>query len=178
MPLERSKKYVSFAVDWSSERANHTYFIERDFRMLPARKLLVATFIAAISLACSLQRTTAESQPHRMYLAMISAGVRATESPTTTSPATTIRVLAQAGQSCAADEWMPVHGARIMLRVGRISQMATTDLMGQVLFSATAEPAILQVEWPVGMLPCPSSQPIVELPAGTREVTFLARYLP
>ena len=178
MPLKRRKPNVSFAINRTSERANHVLLLERAFIMPSAKKIFVVIFIVLIGLTWSLQRATAESQPHRVYLAMISAGIRATEPQTTTSPATTIRVVAQAGQSCTADEWMPVYGARILLRGGRISQMATTDPMGQALFSATTEPAILQIEWPAGMLPCPNSQPIVELPAGAGEVTFLARYLP
>jgi hypothetical protein len=51
--------------------------------------------------------------------------------------------------------------------------MAITDESGYVLFNATTGPAVIQIERPVGFLPCPNSRPIVELPVGILAIPVL-----
>jgi hypothetical protein len=162
----------------TSERAN-TVAAERELViMIRACQAFAATFIAIVGLAPLLQQASAELQPHRVYLPIVAVNVSSSEPTTTTSPSEIINVTARSSQSCQAGETQPVIGARITVISNQMSRVAMTDERGLALFSATTGPAVIQVEWPAGFLPCPHSRPIVELPAGTGEVEFLARSAP
>ena len=116
---------------------------------------------------------TADGQ-HRVYLGLVTAGSGLANRVSTTGPSPTLSVTARAGLSCSDEETVPVRGARITVITDSSSRIAMTDEAGNVLFSATTEPAVIQIEWPVGFLPCPNSRPYVELPAGAGEVEFIA----
>lgn len=163
-----------------------------------ASRIVFATFIAILALALVLQQAAAEPGPrpglaeeplpavaaepspdvgediHRMYLPMLAADVGSSSRSHTSTPNAAISVAAQSVLSCDTDEAMPVGGARITVVSDRASRVAMTDASGFVLFSATAAPAVIQIEWPAGYLPCPNSRPLVELPSGTGEVEFTA----
>lgn len=116
---------------------------------------------------------TAEGQ-HRVYLGLVAAGSGLANRVSTTGPSPALSVSARAGLSCSDGETVPVRGARVTVITDDSSRIAMTDEAGNVLFSASTDPAVIQIEWPVGFLPCPNSQPVVELPAGTGEVEFIA----
>ena len=141
---------------------------------MKATRVVLATLIALMGLTFVLQRAAAEARPHRVYLAMVAAGTNQANRASTSSPNATISVEARAGLSCGEGESVPVRGARITVVTDHSRRVALTDDTGFALFSATSEPAVIQIEWPVGFLPCPNSRPIVELPSGTGEVQFTA----
>ncbi len=138
-----------------------------------ATRIVSATFIALVGLALVLQQAAAEPETHRVYLAMVTVAGPASQASNST-PNAGISVAARAGLSCDGGETVPVSGARITVITDHTSQIAMTDATGYALFTATAEPAVIQIEWPVGFLPCPNSRPIVELPNGSGEVRFMA----
>lgn len=116
---------------------------------------------------------TADGQ-HRVYLGLVATGSGLANQVNTTGPSPTLSVTARAGLSCSDGETVPVRGARVTVITDDSSRIAVTDEAGSVLFSATTDPAVIQIEWPVGFLPCPNSRPVVELPTGTGEVEFIA----
>ena len=85
-----------------------------------------------------------------------------------------IRVLANAALSCDAGEGSPVMGARVTVFTQNSVSMAFTNQVGEALFGAVQGPALVQIEWPAGLMPCPNSPITAELPSGVGEVTFLA----
>lgn len=143
-------------------------------------RFVFAVFIAIVGCMLILQQATAESASdtgagqYRVYLALVSAGSGPANRAVPATRDGAISVTARAGLSCSDGETVPVRGARITVITDESSRIAMTDETGNVLFSATAEPAVVQIEWPVGFLPCPNSRPVVELPAGTGEVEFIA----
>lgn len=116
---------------------------------------------------------TADGQ-HRVYLGLVAAGSGLANRFSTTGPSPTLSVTARAGLSCSDGETVPVRGARVTVVTDDSSRIATTDEAGNALFSATTDPAVVQIEWPIGFLPCPNSRPVIELPTGTGEVEFIA----
>jgi len=155
-----------------------------------AARVIIAISIAFVGLMFVLQRAAAEAGhrpetspefseglaegPHRVYLAMVTARSGEANRASTSMPNATIGVGARAGLSCDDGETVPVGGARITVVTDEGPRIAMTDETGYALFTATMQPAVVQIEWPVGFLPCPNSPPIVELPSGTGEVEFMA----
>lgn len=146
-------------------------------------RILVATFVALLGLTLLLQQATADSgagsepnaSTHQVYLPAVSVSSGLTSRSSSSTPNTAISVAAQAVLSCEdTSEPMPVSGARIIVITDHSSRIAMTDASGSVLFSASPEPAVIQIEWPVGLFPCPNSSPSVELPNGIGEVKFMA----
>ncbi|MFQ5856775.1 MAG: hypothetical protein ACE5LU_14165 [Anaerolineae bacterium] len=137
-------------------------------------RVIFAAFIAIVGLTVVLQQAAAEPSRHRVYLAMITVRTSPATRANTSAPNSAISVAARAGLSCEGGETVPVSGARIMVMTDHMTLIAMTDETGYALFSATTEPAVIQIEWPVGFLPCPNSRPIVELPNGAGEVEFTA----
>lgn len=90
------------------------------------------------------------------------------------SPSSGIHVAALAALTCEPGEGSPVMGARITLITENGISMALTSQTGEALFSATSGSAVVQIEWPVGLVPCPNSTVSAELPAGAGEVQFVA----
>ncbi|MFQ5592831.1 MAG: hypothetical protein ACE5HA_01645 [Anaerolineae bacterium] len=133
----------------------------------------LALFLQPASAAPEHEPATADGQ-HRVYLGLVAAGSGLANRVSTTSPNPTLSVTARAGLSCSDDETVPVRGARVTVITDDSSRIAMTDEAGNVLFSATTDPTVIQIEWPIGFLPCPNSRPYVELPAGTGEVEFVA----
>jgi len=89
-----------------------------------------------------------------------------------------IHVVANAAETCGADQSSPVAGARVIVFTQNGTSMALTNQTGEVLFGAVQGPAYVQIEWPVGFIPCPNSPITVELPNGTGEVAFSAMRVP
>lgn len=136
-------------------------------------RVIFAAFIAIAGLMFVLQQAGAEPETHRVYLAMVTVAGPASQAGNST-PNAAISVAARAGLSCDGDETVPVGGARITVITDHSSRIAMTDATGYALFTATAKPAVIQIEWPVGFLPCPNSRPVVELPGGAGAVEFMA----
>ena len=89
-------------------------------------------------------------------------------------PEALITVVAETSNVCQASAAVPVAGARITVVTDHGSRVDVTDATGFVLFEPADEPAVVQIEWPAGLLPCPNSRPMVELPSGAGEVKFMA----
>lgn len=146
-------------------------------------RVLLAVVITIIGFGVTLQQASAEptsedgAGAQRVFLPMIAADTNPGNRSSTNSPSAAISVAAHAAASCEDSVMLPVSGARITVAVDSSSRVAMTDVRGYALFSATAEPAIIQIEWPAGFLPCPDSRPAVELPNGTGEVRFKARFV-
>ncbi len=137
-------------------------------------RILFAVLVAMAGLMLILQRATAEAEAHRVYVPLVASGAGHINRGSASVPNATISVEARAGLSCEAEETVPVSGARITVIADDSSRVAMTDETGYALFSATVAPAVIQIEWPVGFLPCPNSRPIVELPSGAGQVQFTA----
>ncbi|MBS1252415.1 MAG: hypothetical protein MAG451_01454 [Anaerolineales bacterium] len=157
----------------------------KEFRVMRATRIVFATFVALMGLMLLLQQQAAAdsglaAQPaggaHRVYLGMIAVDAGLTNRASTSAPQSAISVAARAVLSCDndGDTTIPVGGARIMVITDHSSRTAFTDASGEALFSAAPEPAVIQIEWPVGLLPCPNSRPSTELPNGAGEVEFMA----
>lgn len=109
-----------------------------------------------------------------VFLPMVAASASSTNQAGVILPETAITVMAQASNVCQADSAIPVAGARITVVTDNESHAHVTDSTGYVVFESTSSPAVVQIEWPVGLLPCPNSRPVVELESGVGEVKFLA----
>lgn len=149
--------------------------------MKRAIRLLIAALIAIIGLSLVLQQAAAEPGPQesadgqrRVYLAMITLGAGSTQPDPGNTPNAAINVVARAGLTCGGEETIPVTGARVTVVTDGSSRVAMTDDTGQVVFGAASGPAMIQIEWPAGLFPCPNSRPMVELPNGFGEVEFAA----
>ncbi len=158
----------------------------KEFRAMRATRIVFATFVALMGLVLLFfqQPAAADSglaaQPtgeaHRVYLSMIAVDAGLTNRASTSAPQSAISVAARAVLSCdnQGGTPIPVSGARIMVITDHSSRTAFTDASGEALFSAASEPAVIQIEWPVGLIPCPNSRPSAELPHGAGEVEFMA----
>lgn len=187
MSLAGRPRHVPNVTQLASERARSTHASARgEVGVMSAIRVIIAAFIAIIGLTVVLQQAAAEPRlrpelaegRHRVYLPMIAANAGLTKQADNNSPNAVISVVAQAGLSCKDGEMVPVTGARITVITDHSSRVGMTDEAGYALFSATSEPAVIQIEWPAGLLPCPNSRPMVELPTGTGEVEFLATTAP
>lgn len=137
-------------------------------------RVVIATLIALIGLTFVLPQAAADPSPHRAYLPMVAANTGLTRQARTTGPNTAISVIAEASASCKEGEMAPVTGARITVITDHGTRIGMTNESGYALFSAANEPVVIQIEWPAGFFPCPNSRPMVELPGGAGEVTFVA----
>ena len=161
--------------------------------MMHTTKLILAVVIAGLTMSCVLSQVLAMSVTdpslerqsempshsdspgtNRVYLGMIITGSNQAHETTNNLPASTLRVLANAGTTCENVEQPPVSGARITVISGGHASVLMTDNQGFVQFSGLSEPTVVQIEWPQGLFPCPNSRPSLELPVGTGEVTFNA----
>lgn len=109
-----------------------------------------------------------------VFLPVVAANAGSTSETGSVGPEAALTVVAQASNVCQAEGAVPVAGARITVVTDRDTQMSVTDSAGLVLFEPAGKPAVVQIEWPVGLLPCPNSRPMVELASGAGEVKFLA----
>ena len=109
-----------------------------------------------------------------VFLPMVAANAGSTSQSGSIGPEAALTVMAQASDVCQAEEAVPVAGARITVVTDRDTRMSVTDSTGYLLFEPAGEPAVVQIEWPVGLLPCPNSRPMAELPTGAGDVKFLA----
>jgi hypothetical protein len=112
--------------------------------------------------------------PGCVFLPMIAANAGPLRQAGPMAPEALITVVAQTSHVCQADAAVPVAGARITVVTDHGSRVNVTDAAGFALFEPADEPAVVQIEWPVGLLPCPNSRPMVELPSGAGEVKFMA----
>ena len=145
-------------------------------------KIGIAIILAFINLAVFL--------PHAAADGTVASGAPAFEIPepielpsvepgklspiTRPMPAPGIRVVAHVAPTCDADAGSPVMGARILVITESSVLVAFTNQTGEALFSAAQGPAIVQIEWPVGFVPCSNSSVSAELPNGAGEVRFFA----
>lgn len=155
--------------------------------------IIVATFSVFISLLMSreesergqqFQEATVSGKPASftqrpcggrcVFLPMIATKAGSTSQAGSILPEAAITVVAQASHVCGSDSAVPVAGARITVVTGHDSRARVTDSAGYVVFEPTGSPAVVQIEWPVGLLPCLNSRPMAELPSGAGEVKFLA----
>jgi len=109
-----------------------------------------------------------------VFLPMVAANAGSTSDPGPVGPEAALTVVAQASNVCQAEGAVPVAGARITVVTDHDSRVDVTDSAGYVLFEPAGSPAVVQIEWPVGLLPCPNSRPMVELASGAGDVKFLA----
>lgn len=136
--------------------------------------MLILSFVAA--------RPQPESEPDRaryqLYLPMVAADTSQTARASSVAPAAAITVGVRVSQVCKPTDAEPVSGARITMVANDFSATTTTNSLGHAVFSATGEPARILIEWPSGLIPCPNSQPVIELPDGKGTVEFVAQTYP
>lgn len=115
---------------------------------------------------------------HQLFLPLVAANTSLTDHAESGVLDAGITVEARVSQACKPAEAEPVIGARITVVTDAFSATTTTDALGNAVFGATGEPARILIEWPTGLVPCPNSQPVMELPAGAGAVEFVARTYP
>lgn len=152
--------------------------IRRELRAMRVTRVIFAAFLVLVGSAIVLERAAAEpnTETYRTYLSMVTVDAGPSDRASNNVPDAVISVAAWVVSSCQDhnDVRTPVKGARITVITEESPLVDFTDMSGRALFSATTEPAVVQLEWPVGFLPCPNSRPLVELPNGAGDVEFFA----
>lgn len=174
MPQFDQQCRVSSPTQLTSERMSTQDLPERHLLSMNVIRAAIAVFIAFVGLSLVLQKASAEPRLHQAYLPVVTADAGLTKQTHSGTPDAVISVVARAGVSCKAGETLPVTGARITVVTDHGSRIGLTNESGYAVFSAASEPAVIQIEWPAGLFPCPHSRPMAELPNGAGEVTFVA----
>lgn len=182
MPSKGCIHHVPYSALQASENSSIPHIAGKGLIAMRVTQVVFAASIAILGLTLVLHQAAAEPRleaklgegPHRVYLPMIATSAGPAKKSSTNVPNAVISVAARAGLSCEDGETVPVNGARITVMTDHTSRIGLTDESGYALFTATTEPAVIQIEWPVGFLPCPNSRPVVELPDGVGEVEFTA----
>jgi hypothetical protein len=148
--------------------------------LISAALTAVAAFVLILTVVAAGPQPQSEPDraQHQLYLPMVAVSTSQTARASSVSPDAAITVEARVSQACKPTDAKPVSGARITVVTNESSATTTTNALGHAVFGATGEPARILIEWPSGLIPCPNSQPIIELPDGNGAVEFVAQAYP